>query len=353
MGDRYFDLANFAVNNELGEAEEEALLDAYFGEAADAGRLAALRLMRFMSDFREAMWGVVQGALSDLDFDFADYAAEHFEPDAGDRRRPRFETWLEEAAWRRGLSFRTGPLRDHRRRGRRRLDRLPPGQARLGRRRPARARAAHLGLDLPLRRPRRPAARLGLADEDDDALGRALPAADGRVRVRPRLGRVRRHPARLERGAARGAAPPGGLGEDVRPAAGADLGRRGEGDVPADVDRRRARRRLAAHRRLHRPVPAHLRARRRRPPRAAAGVQNDPGDRDRGRPRPGARGGDRARRDRGRGRGQRRRDVRRRDRPHGRRPGAGDPDVAPVPGHAAVPRARRAAACRPCATPTC
>ena len=32
MGDRYFDLANFAVNNELGEAGELALLEAYFGE---------------------------------------------------------------------------------------------------------------------------------------------------------------------------------------------------------------------------------------------------------------------------------------------------------------------------------
>ena len=36
MGDRYFDLANFAVNNELGEAAELALLEAYFAEPADA-----------------------------------------------------------------------------------------------------------------------------------------------------------------------------------------------------------------------------------------------------------------------------------------------------------------------------
>ena len=35
--------------------------------------------MRFMSDFREAMWGVVQTAVSELDFDFVAYAAEHFE----------------------------------------------------------------------------------------------------------------------------------------------------------------------------------------------------------------------------------------------------------------------------------
>ena len=34
--------------------------------------------MLFMSDFREAMWGVVQGAVSELDFDFGGYAAEHF-----------------------------------------------------------------------------------------------------------------------------------------------------------------------------------------------------------------------------------------------------------------------------------
>ena len=32
-----------------------------------------------MSDFREAMWGVVQAAVSELDFDFAAYAREHFE----------------------------------------------------------------------------------------------------------------------------------------------------------------------------------------------------------------------------------------------------------------------------------
>jgi thiamine kinase-like enzyme len=73
MGDAYFDLANFAVNNELDEDGERVLLAAYGGGDADA-----LTLMRFMSDFREAMWGVVQQGLSELDFDFAGYASEHF-----------------------------------------------------------------------------------------------------------------------------------------------------------------------------------------------------------------------------------------------------------------------------------
>ena len=97
MGDRYFDLGNFAVNNELGDEQEEAFLDTYLGEPAAAGQLAALRLMRFMSDFREAMWGVLQGTLSDLDFDFAEYAAEHFDRLAGAEADPRVEVLLEAA----------------------------------------------------------------------------------------------------------------------------------------------------------------------------------------------------------------------------------------------------------------
>jgi len=77
MGDRFFDLANFSINHELADTENEDLLTAYFGEL-DPADLAALRLMRFMSDFREAMWGVVQQAVSELDFDFVGYADEHF-----------------------------------------------------------------------------------------------------------------------------------------------------------------------------------------------------------------------------------------------------------------------------------
>ena len=78
MGDRFFDLANFSINHELDPAQSEALLAAYLGEVRDADA-QALELMRFMSDFREAMWGVVQAAVSELDFDFDAYATEHFE----------------------------------------------------------------------------------------------------------------------------------------------------------------------------------------------------------------------------------------------------------------------------------
>lgn len=97
MNDRYFDLGNFAVNNELDEAQEGELLSAYFEAPASESRLASLRLMRFMSDFREAMWGAVQSTISDLEFDFTDYCAKHFDrmrESAGDGR---LEHLLEEA----------------------------------------------------------------------------------------------------------------------------------------------------------------------------------------------------------------------------------------------------------------
>jgi len=90
MGDPFFDLGNFAVNHELAEDGERALLDAYGSNDGDA-----LVLMRFMSDFREAMWGVVQVAISELDFDFDAYAQEHFERLERTAAEPRFRRALQ------------------------------------------------------------------------------------------------------------------------------------------------------------------------------------------------------------------------------------------------------------------
>jgi thiamine kinase-like enzyme len=78
MGDRFFDLANLSVNNEFGPDEDRELMTAYFGTVRDED-LASLEQMKFMSDFREAMWGVLQSGISELDVDFGGYAAKHFE----------------------------------------------------------------------------------------------------------------------------------------------------------------------------------------------------------------------------------------------------------------------------------
>jgi thiamine kinase-like enzyme len=89
MGDAAFDLANFAANGRLDEAADDELLEAYGG----ADRHIHV-LMRFMSDFREAMWGVVQQAIADLDFDFAGYADEHFDRLEATADEPRFAAAL-------------------------------------------------------------------------------------------------------------------------------------------------------------------------------------------------------------------------------------------------------------------
>jgi len=77
MNDRYFDLANLAVNNGFSDDDESTLLVAYFGWT-DNKQLARLRLMRLVSDAREAHWGLVQQGVSTMDFDYAEYADQHF-----------------------------------------------------------------------------------------------------------------------------------------------------------------------------------------------------------------------------------------------------------------------------------
>ncbi len=76
MGDCFFDLANLAVNHRFTASQEESLLGHYFGTASE-GHLLALQLFKLASEAREAMWGVVQMAISTLEVDFEAYAAEH------------------------------------------------------------------------------------------------------------------------------------------------------------------------------------------------------------------------------------------------------------------------------------
>jgi Ser/Thr protein kinase RdoA (MazF antagonist) len=98
MGHRLFDLGNLAVNNDLDDAAESRLLDAYYGEPPTRAHTAALKLMRLMSDAREAAWGMLQSVISEIDFDFSAYAGRHFErleQAAGDGR---VEEWLADAA---------------------------------------------------------------------------------------------------------------------------------------------------------------------------------------------------------------------------------------------------------------
>ncbi len=102
IGDARFDLGNLSVNNGFDEATDERLLRSYHGEPPSDAQRAALKLMRVLSDAREGAWGVVQGAISELDFDFAGYASEHFERLRTTVAGPEFEDWLASAGGRDG-----------------------------------------------------------------------------------------------------------------------------------------------------------------------------------------------------------------------------------------------------------
>jgi len=68
-----FDLANLASNNELGEEQEQAMLENYFGMAANRETLASYHAMKCASLLRETLWSMVSELYSRLDMDFADY----------------------------------------------------------------------------------------------------------------------------------------------------------------------------------------------------------------------------------------------------------------------------------------
>jgi thiamine kinase-like enzyme len=98
MNDPFFDLGNLSVNNGLSEDDDRVLLEAYFGAPPGERRFAALRLMRVVSDLREATWGAVQATVSSLDEDFEAYAAEHFARLEASAADPRVQEWIDAAA---------------------------------------------------------------------------------------------------------------------------------------------------------------------------------------------------------------------------------------------------------------
>ena len=77
MGDPVFDLANFSAHHEFTDEQDRWLLKSYFGDVS-AANWARLKILKIISDFREAMWAMVQIGISKLDFDFRDYANNFF-----------------------------------------------------------------------------------------------------------------------------------------------------------------------------------------------------------------------------------------------------------------------------------
>jgi thiamine kinase-like enzyme len=95
MGDIFFDLANFSDHHELTDEQDRWLLQCYFEQVTSA-RWAHLKVMKILSDLREATWALVQIGISKLDFDFRDYADKFFERVMVNIENPDWNEWLKE-----------------------------------------------------------------------------------------------------------------------------------------------------------------------------------------------------------------------------------------------------------------
>jgi thiamine kinase-like enzyme len=95
MGDPYFDLANFSDHHGLSKDLDDWLLKCYFGEVT-AAHSAHLKIMKALSDLREATWGLVQIGISKLDFNFREYADRFFDRVHQNMPDLRWGQWLKE-----------------------------------------------------------------------------------------------------------------------------------------------------------------------------------------------------------------------------------------------------------------
>jgi len=94
MGDRFFDLANFAIYHCPTDGADAALLSAYFGRARPS-TLARLKLMKIVAELREALWYVVSLRLPTGRRRGAASAAAHFRRCRQALADPRLPCWFE------------------------------------------------------------------------------------------------------------------------------------------------------------------------------------------------------------------------------------------------------------------
>ena len=78
MGHPLFDLAGFSANCGYSEEQDIEFLESYRGEFRRRD-MYDLRALKVASLLRDALWGVVQTVVSDLDVDYHEYARLYFE----------------------------------------------------------------------------------------------------------------------------------------------------------------------------------------------------------------------------------------------------------------------------------
>ena len=95
--DACFELGNTVTECGFTPEQTEAWAAAYFGQPTVAD-LARVRVQALCSCYGWSLWGFIQAATNDDDFDFYGWGQERFDKAVGDFRNPQFDTWLATAA---------------------------------------------------------------------------------------------------------------------------------------------------------------------------------------------------------------------------------------------------------------
>ena len=95
--DACFELGNTSTECDLDDDQVEALVSSYFGQVTRT-RLARVRLQALVSAYGWALWGAIQSAASQIDFDYDGWGLERFEKAARGFTGDGFERLLEEVS---------------------------------------------------------------------------------------------------------------------------------------------------------------------------------------------------------------------------------------------------------------
>jgi thiamine kinase-like enzyme len=94
--DACFELGNTCTECDLDEDQVDALVTAYFGRPS-RDKLARVRLQMLVSAYGWSLWGAIQSAASQIDYDFDSWGLERFEKAARGFTSSRFDRLLEDA----------------------------------------------------------------------------------------------------------------------------------------------------------------------------------------------------------------------------------------------------------------
>jgi thiamine kinase-like enzyme len=94
--DACFELGNSWAECRLDDEHLEELVTAYFGGPRPE-KVARARLQAVVSQYGWSLWGFIQNAISPLDYDFWEWAMEHYEWAVAQMERPSFRQLLEDA----------------------------------------------------------------------------------------------------------------------------------------------------------------------------------------------------------------------------------------------------------------